>query len=91
MPLTLRQIEDVCLWGKHAAQCRFLAEDMNGKFYCIKQTPQRTEMDAEVSAFRVKMKAKGVDPKTLGLPLGDNCKGYTFFKHKKQGYDVPGS
>lgn len=86
--LTLRQIEDVCLCNEMAAQCRFLAEDSKGNFYCVKHTAVKTPIDNEVREFKQKQKALGFDPTALGVPLGDNCKGYTFFRHKKQGYDV---
>lgn len=89
--LTLRQIEDVCLYNGGSGQCRFLAEDDKNKFYCIKQTSKRTAIDDEVIEFKKKQKSQGIDPNTLGIPLGDNCKGYTFFRHKSQGYDVPRS
>lgn len=87
--LTLKQIEDVCLYGEDSAQCRYLTEDDSGKFYCIKQTGQRSEIDKEVAEFIKKQKSQGLDPYNSGIPLGDNCSGYMFFRHKKQGYDVP--
>lgn len=89
MPLTLRQIEDKCLWGKGASQCRYLAQDDKDQFYCIKKTAMRTEIDKEVSEFKKRQKSQGVNPNALDLPLGDNCGGYTFFRHKMQGYDLP--
>lgn len=89
MPLTLRQIEDVCLEGEGAQQCRYLGEDSSFKFYCMKKTAVRDDIDAEVSDFVLRTKAKGVDPDILGHPIGDNCKGYTLFRHLTQGYDVP--
>ena len=89
MPLTLKQITDVCRDGDGADQCRYLAEDDQGKFYCIKHTAKRSPIDVEVADFKKKQKSHGQDPAALGIPLGDNCKGYTFFRYKTQGYDVP--
>ena len=91
MALTLRQIEDVCLVDQDSDQCRYLGEDPTGKFYCIKCTPARKEMDEIVREFKNKYAKKGVPAHSVGVPLGDNCKGYTFFRYKKQGYDIPGS
>jgi hypothetical protein len=88
MPLTLKQVEDKCLLAKGSDQCRFLAEDNSGNFYCIKNTAARIGIDKEVDDFRKKQRAQGVDPDTTGIPLGDNCKGYIFFRHKMQGYDI---
>ena len=88
MSLTLAQINDVCLHGDSSKECRYLAEDDAGKFYCIKKTSRRLEIDKEVDEFKKKQKAIGTDPYSLGIPIGDNCVGYTFFRHKSQGYDV---
>ncbi len=93
MALTLKQVQDVCSYGQGSTQCRFLAEDeqINGKFYCLKLVAQqRPEIDKEVSDFIKKHKDRGVDPYSMGLPLGNNCSGYRFLKVKMQGYDVDG-
>lgn len=89
MPLTLKQVQDKCMNGKNADQCRFLAEDVQGNFYCLKKTGDRVQIDQEVADFKKKQLAQGVDPHTLSIPIGDNCQGYTFFRHKMQGYDLP--
>lgn len=89
MPLTLRQVEDVCLVDEGSAQCCFLAENDLGKFNCLKLTSKRAGIEKEVAAFKKDEKAKGRDPKAADLPLGNNCKGYTFFRYKNQGYDMP--
>lgn len=86
--LTLRQIEDICLVGDGPQECRFLSEDNTGKFYCIKLTHLRNAIDDEVSEFENKCASVSKDPADFGVPLGDNCKGYTFLKYKNQGYDV---
>jgi hypothetical protein len=87
--LTLKQVQDKCLYNKAADQCRFLAEDDKGNFYCIKHTHQKADIDKEVFEFKKNQRAKGIDPNTLSIPIGDNCKGYTFFRYKMQGYDLP--
>lgn len=86
--LSLRQIEDVCLVAQGHEQCRFLAEDMYGSFFCLKKTGKKDEINEEVDDFIDKATKRGIDPESMGLPIGDNCKGYIFLKHKTQGYDV---
>ncbi len=79
--------------GTGSGQCRYLAEDdtIDGKFYCLKLVAQqRLEIDQEVAEFIKKHKDRGVDPYSMGLPLGDNCGGYRFLKAKMQGYDLDG-
>ena len=88
--LTLSQITDVCLLNDGSNECRYLAEDDKGKFYCIKKTSKRSAIDKEIVEFKKEKRAAGVDPFNLDRPLGDNCSGYTFFKYKSQGYDVGG-
>jgi len=91
MALTLKQVQDICLFGHGADQCRYLAEDgsFNGKFFCLKKvSQQKPKIDDEVSEFIKKHNARGVDPYQMGLPLGNNCAGYTFLKYKMQGYDL---
>lgn len=92
MALSLKQVQDVCSHLQGASQCRFLAEDdqIHGKYYCLKLLAhQRPEIDKEVAEFTKKCKTRGVDPTTMGFPLGNNCDGYRFLKVKMQGYDVP--
>jgi len=91
--LTLKQVQDICMVGNGATQCRYLAEDeqVDGKFYCLKLVQQqKPEIDQEVADFVKKNKDRGVDPTTMGVPLGDNCGGYRFLKAKMQGYDLDG-
>lgn len=86
--LTLKQVQDKCMFGKNAKQCRYLAEDTSGNFYCLKQTAERVLIDQEVDKFKKDSKDQGVDPYALSVPLGDNCKGYIFLRYKMQGYDL---
>ena len=94
MALTLKQIQDICLIGSGSTQCRYLAEDevTDGKFYCLKLvSKQKPEIDNEVDDFIKKYKDRGIDPNTMGMPIGNNCSGYRSLKHKMQGYDLDGS
>jgi hypothetical protein len=90
MPLSLKQLTDVCLVYGGSARCRYLAEDeLDGsKHYCLKMAQaRRTEIDEEVKDFLAHCKKKGTDPTQHGLPIGDNCKGFPVLKHVEQGYD----
>ena len=87
--LSLRQVEDVCLLDGEATQCRFLAEEDNGSFYCLKHTLLQSKIDSEVAAWKQIQKSGGVDPNQGEKPIGDNCAGYVLLRHKKQGYDIP--
>lgn len=91
MALTLPQVENVCLWGHGAKECRYLEEDgMNNRFYCLKLiADKRNRIDAEIHEFVSQAKSRGIDPSVAAISLGDNCSGYTFLKHKMQGYDLP--
>jgi len=90
MALTQKHVENICMWGCGAHQCRFLAEDDTAtKFYCLKLVAQqKPRIDGVVSDFIKKHKARGIDPHTMGLPLADNCKGYRYLTEKMQGYDL---
>lgn len=85
--LTLKQVNDVCLRGQGSQQCRFLAEDNNG-FYCLKKTFRKDHINEEVDIFLERQKKNGIDPYSLGIPVGDNCSGYIFLRHANQGYDI---
>lgn len=90
MPLSLKQLNDVCLVNGGTKRCRYLGEDEldPSKFYCLKQNAaRRSEIDDEVKDFQATVKKRGQDPNAQGVPLGDNCKGYPILKHVVQGYD----
>jgi hypothetical protein len=89
--LTLKQVNDICLFGQASNQCRFLAEDnkISGKFYCLKLIKQqKKEIDLEVDDFIKRYNAQGIDPNSTGFPLGDNCSGYLYMTSTLQGYDI---
>lgn len=90
MPLSQRQVEDVCLLYKGADQCRYLEEDDTnyGKYICRKMTPDRAQIDDRVDKYIEECKKDGVDPNQNYYAIGDNCTGYRPFKDILQGYDV---
>jgi hypothetical protein len=87
--LSSKHLKDICLLTLGSDQCRYLAEDETDsrKFYCLKKSSKAKEIDIEVEDFLQQMKRKGKDPKKENTPIGDNCSGYIFLRHKEQGYD----
>lgn len=84
------QLQDVCLlWGGHK-QCRFLEQDEMdwNKHYCKKLTPDKKDINAEVNKFVREKRQQGIDPKSVGDPLGDNCSGFLPLTDLLQGYDI---
>jgi len=89
--LSLKQVEDFCLYGKGSKECRYLEEDdaIPGRFYCLKKIVNKRQLiDKEVAEFIKDHKGRGINPSSIGIPLGDNCSGYVYLKHKLQGYDL---
>lgn len=91
MPLSKKHLQDVCLVYGGYKRCRYLAQDDTDytKNYCLKKTSKKDDIDGEVDEFMKDCKAKGTDPKTAGMSLGDNCGGYPILKIIDQGYDCP--
>ncbi len=91
MSLSLNQLRDVCLVysSDSSKKCRYLAQDDidSSAWYCLKQSSKKADVDDEVRDYLKDLKNKNIDPKTKGMPLGDNCKGYPILKYIKQGYD----
>jgi hypothetical protein len=90
MALTLKQVNDVCLIDGGHKECRYLEDDenMSGKFFCKKKSPDKKHIDDLVSEYLHECKVNGDDPIDGGVALGDNCGGYLCFKDIPQGYDV---
>jgi hypothetical protein len=90
MPLTPKQVKDVCLANQGHRQCRYLApDDQNwGKYNCLKRTAQKKVIDEEVHDTLLSLKQQGQDYKKQGLPVADNCQGYPLLRIIDQGYDV---
>jgi hypothetical protein len=90
MPLSLAQLKDVCLLHRQDyKRCRYLAQDdMDGsKWYCLKKTVKKVEIDDETDEYVKECRKKNLDPRQQPIPLGDNCAGYPVLKHIDQGYD----
>jgi len=90
MPLSLAQLKDVCLLHRQdGKRCRYLAQDeLDGsKWYCLKKSGKKAEVDDETEDYIKESKKKGIDPRSQVIPLGDNCAGYPILKHITQGYD----
>lgn len=90
--LSLPQVQDVCLYfTKDSNTCRYLSKDeqMGSKFYCLKHRPlEKAKIDSKLSTFTAECAKKKIDPHDMNESMGDNCAGYTYLKHKLQGYDV---
>lgn len=90
--LSQKQLENVCLLfcGNHK-QCRYLEEDSRAwKWYCIKhKMSTKTVKDQTIERFLQDCKSKGIDPKSQGVALGNNCSGFPILKNINQGYDCP--
>jgi hypothetical protein len=90
MPLSLKQLQDVCLlYSGNYKRCRYLAQDDTDstKWYCLKKSSKRSDIDDETYEFLKELKKKGLDASKQGIPLGDNCDGFPILKHIDQGYD----
>jgi hypothetical protein len=90
MPLSLKQLNDVCLFpNTNYKRCRYLGQDdIDGsKWYCMKKTAKRAEIDDESNEYLADCHKKGIDPRSQSVPLGDNCPGYPILKTIEQGYD----
>lgn len=90
MALSQKQVQDICLNYAGAKTCRFLVYDQtSGKHLCCKLVQKlREEVDERIDQYLDKMKQNGQDPALMGRAIGDNCQGYLYLKHKKQGFDV---
>lgn len=90
MPLSLKQIQDVCLiYANDSRKCKYLAQDDSNPsvWYCLKKSSKKSEVDDETNDYINDLKKKGQDPRKQGTPLGDNCDGYPILRYIKQGYD----
>lgn len=89
MSLSLKQLDNICLWKSNDFRhCRYLATEDN-MWFCLKKSFRKAEIDEEINEEINSIKKKGNDPKKQGFPLGDNCQGYPILRHIKQGYDIP--
>ncbi len=90
MPLSKKQLSDVCLSNGGVNKCRYLSAVAGtwGQYECLKLSGQKKVIDGEVLDTLAKLKAHGQDPTKQKAPLGDNCQGYPLLRHITQGYDV---
>lgn len=91
MPLSIKQLNDYCLLfsGDHT-QCRYLAEEDDGNWYCLKKKKaDRDTIDNRILKFVSDCAQKGIDPTSQNIPMGDNCAGYPILKFIEQGHDCP--
>jgi hypothetical protein len=88
--LSNKQLENVCLIHEAAyKKCRYLSLDDadHTKYYCLKKNIRKQEIDLEINNTINESISLGKDPKTLNIPLGDNCQGYPVMRYIEQGYD----
>ena len=87
--LSQKQLQNICLYGNgNHKTCRYLYQDDmdHRKWYCSKlHKTKKQKVDEAVVDFTKECKKKGIDPKTRGVPLGDNCQGFPILKHITQG------
>ena len=55
---------------------------------CLKRTPKKKIIDAQVKSFVTDCVKKGIDPQKQGRPMGDNCQGYLMLRNIQQGCDI---
>ena len=94
MALTDKHAQDICCCYNGAKCCRYLSTEftqttLGYRHLCLKLvSSEKTRIDKEMDEFLKQCKKNGQDPKMMGRPLGDNCKGYIYLKYKKQGYNL---
>lgn len=86
MALSDKHVKDICMLGCNDKQCRFLDTSDNYNSYtfqCLKKTSFKDEINKSTNTFIKDNNNK----KVVGVPLGDNCKGYLPLSTLVQGYD----
>jgi hypothetical protein len=85
--LSKKHVKDVCLCTNHNADpedvCRYCQHGSFGEFNCVKLSKGKKVADVDIAS----QIANGADPCTIPYS-GDNCQGYPYLRHVKQGYDV---
>lgn len=86
MPLSLKQLEHVCLINDVAGnKCRYLAydsENNSNDWICLKKTNKKQRIDKEIEQFKLNNKNFIYEEMP---PLGDNCEGFPVMKYLIQG------
>lgn len=88
--LSLKQLEDYCLYDMDHKRCRYLEVDEfdSSKYYCCKKNIRKKDrIDHDIEKFRIKCAKNNLDITQQGVPLGDNCDGFVKLRHKEQGFD----
>ena len=86
MPLSNKQVTNVCLEGHGSKKCKFLNfEELDQKYYCMKLTWERKNIEKNTSAYIMNCKIKKINPHDLNKPIGDNCDGFLFLRNLEQG------
>jgi len=81
MPLSLKQLEYICLYkNTDGKKCRYLAIDSD--WICLKKTAKKKQIDKEVNNYQIIMKNYVIEEMP---PIGDNCEGFPVMKHLVQG------
>lgn len=92
MPLSLKQLQDVCMIYNQSNQCRYLRQDVQNynNWYCVKlKQAEKDKVDIKVQKMLAEAKQNGLKPDQSGVAYSDNCAGYPLLKHIEQGYDKP--
>jgi len=78
--LKIDYLKNFCCYDKNHEKCRYLAEDQEtkDKYHCLKKTDKGPQIDYEVKEFLIECSKNKIDPKSKGVPLGDNCDGLYF-------------
>jgi hypothetical protein len=78
MPLSKKQLQDVCLLydGTHK-KCRYLAQDDADwtRYYCLKKSGKKSEIDVETDEFIRDTRKKGKRPPQRKCPDGRQLRG----------------
>jgi hypothetical protein len=87
MPLSDERLYKYCCPNGGARQCIYLYEEQNNDsmvFQCAKLIPdKRAYIDELVQDVINRCYKDGVDPWTLGSPIGSNCPGVLRVKYMK--------
>lgn len=83
MPLSVKQVQNVCLGSNTQRNCRYLY-DVGRNCQCLKNTSEQKIIDYDLKQILQKCKLTG---QVADVPQGDNCGGYPYTKYVIQGYD----
>lgn len=90
MTLSKKQLSNICMLNSGSKTCRYLYNDDidSSKWYCQKLRPiEKAKIDISIEDFLRDCKKRKINPKSPGMPLGNNCEGFLMLKNITQGYD----